>query len=95
MNDYNRCILAVDAAEVISRELDIPLWDLVDVLADCPTVDTVDKKKGTWKLKAENVGKSLFSAYECSECGEISLVVEKKRLCKFCPNCGADMRGEE
>lgn len=57
-----------------------------------PSVDVIERKKGKW------------IDYKCSECGEpipISKVMlrgkvmwERDQKPNFCPNCGADMRGE-
>ena len=65
-----------------------------------PTIES-EREKGHW------VGANIRSAsymFECSECGGIAYFVHGKcrgrnlenRYCgyNFCPNCGADMRGE-
>ena len=44
-------------------------------------------KKGEWRKVTKP---SMFDAYRCALCSE--LVYGKTH---FCPNCGADMRGEE
>jgi hypothetical protein len=46
--------------------------------------------RGEWIAHATAVGDKEYIEYSrCSECGEMALV----RM-NFCPNCGADMRGE-
>lgn len=52
-----------------------------------PTVDTV--KHGHWE------GKPIagYSTVRCSECGDA--FVENSGKWNYCPNCGADMRGEQ
>lgn len=48
-----------------------------------------ERKKGKWIDSAISIKGVPTEA--CSECGEWSYGADKK----FCPNCGADMRGEE
>lgn len=49
------------------------------------------RKKGYW-IKKEPTIKELHGCYyECSKCHKFSLPFQKLN---FCPNCGADMRGE-
>lgn len=59
-------------------------------VADAPTIDPV--KHGRW-IKAERQGCwSYADVYkQCSECGNVTFLAEKMN---YCPNCGADMRGE-
>ena len=53
------------------------------------------KRPGEWELRGEK--------YYCSECGEEAINLESEPdvysssycLTNYCPNCGADMRGEE
>ena len=40
-----RYIAAVESAEIISKELDIPLGDLVDIFAEIPTADVAEVVK--------------------------------------------------
>jgi len=53
-----------------------------DALMALPTVDAVPARHGKWML-----GVSLWY---CSECGSSYSYGDYA----FCPNCGADMRGE-
>ena len=47
--------------------------------------------QGEWgHMVADGEDGSHWYEYECSHCGEVVL-----RPYNFCPNCGADMRGEE
>lgn len=59
-----------------------------------PTADVRENVKGEWiEKKPMNFGKcvnGLGSIFKCSVCGEeISCCTTN-----YCPNCGADMRGE-
>jgi len=49
-----------------------------------------ERKKGRWKMKPDPYG---FFGYipVCSECG----CTTKRGVYKFCPNCGAEIRGEQ
>jgi len=55
---------------------------------------TEDPHKGEWIVKEMFDGDI---AYGCSECGEIFCLIDgtpTDNLYNFCPNCGADMRGD-
>lgn len=62
-----------------------------------PLMDLRERSKGEWIKKDNGFGKSI---HICSKCGEraleklvwIDTVEEVKST--FCPNCGADMGGE-
>ena len=47
------------------------------------------RPKGTWIFKNDNIAIPT-GYYQCSECKEGKLLVKDN----FCPNCGADMRGD-
>lgn len=54
----------------------------------CPITE---QKKGKWIKMSDADG--IYWA--CSECGEDIPRTESIDKINFCPNCGADMRGEE
>lgn len=56
-------------------------------VADFPTVDVVERKRGKWIDITKGGGNFLW---KCSECGELEL-----NDTYYCPNCGADMREEK
>ena len=56
-----------------------------------PTVKV--QKTGKWIEKGRSLGIPESVCYTCSECGNAWWNV--KGDWKFCPKCGADMRGEE
>lgn len=57
---------------------------VVEELERLPSV-RLERKKGRWS-KPFNMG---TYNYQCSECEKLS-----RAMYDFCPNCGADMRGE-
>lgn len=57
-----------------------------EILTAEPTADVVERKRGKWT----HDGSKWANRFICSECG-YKLFDEPTN---FCPNCGADMRGE-
>lgn len=56
-----------------------------------PTIDAVPVRHGKWIHEVRYTIDSLHSyqQYRCSECGMTYITNTK-----YCPNCGADMRGD-
>ena len=52
-----------------------------------PTVDAVPVVRGEWKEETT----CFFFIYRCSKCNASTWLGKTN----FCPNCGADMRGEK
>lgn len=53
-----------------------------------------ERKKGKW-IEQDDGWDGIY--YECSECKEAFTLIDgtpTDNLYNFCPNCGADMRGE-
>lgn len=48
-----------------------------------------ERKKGKWINRSLNILYPEYERYTCSVCGKHSYNYD------FCPNCGADMRGEQ
>lgn len=71
-------------------------WNgLVGLIEEAPTIKPADLvPKGRWEnvsyWKAKDGRLRLYTAKRCSICGGDA---RKKAKHKFCPNCGADMRG--
>ena len=61
-----------------------------------------ERKMGRWvhgrEIAREMIGDAItaifYDGWQCSEC-ECIVEEEREPLWKFCPNCGADMRGNE
>lgn len=59
---------------------------------------SAEPRKGKWVQKSKPLDLCTEWWYECSECGSRPLndrYGHPYHLSNFCPNCGADMRGEE
>ena len=75
---------------------------VIQVLHAQPTADVKPVVKGEWIEVAVTDGydiegvKTWVSVMQCTQCGFIVNAVEGHMAqYKFCPNCGADMRGEQ
>ena len=71
------------------REISTEWWCVEDMIENAPTIE--EWKKGQWihdgrKFKGGN------DWVHCSECGHLEVMASRTN---FCPNCGADMRGEQ
>ena len=96
----------IDAEKVIAALTDtlqyegMVMDELISVVANIPAADVVERKTGKW------IETTQGDHYKCSCCGvrsafwfdeENSSSWEKDMsewLSDYCPNCGADMRGE-
>lgn len=61
-----------------------------DFVEDTPTVEAKPVVRGEWIEFDIDYGGIPIVGYQCSECGQ-----SNGFLTDFCPNCGADMRGEK
>lgn len=92
MNDSISRQAAIDAINHIcpvDTEYDCTLLDRVDVryvLSDLPSAQP-ERKKGEW------IYQTKFGRIECEACGYVFRSYVYPR--NFCPNCGADMRGDK
>lgn len=89
MNDLISRQAAIDAVnerEWLTRDAkDI----LTEVIGQLPPAQ--ERKKGKWIPHEDEDGEHYGD--KCSECGEWYVMPYGKT--NFCPNCGAEMRGEE
>ena len=69
----------------IDRRYKIALLGMVTAIG-CTAKQTIERKKGKW----ENAGEYPWD--KCSVCGHCVNPYEDDYI--FCPNCGANMRGE-
>lgn len=70
------------------------------ILAILDSQPTIDPKRGKWKgywksqfMGCDDFGNPIYrdgKIYYCSKCNRRTIIKEN-----FCPNCGADMRGEK
>lgn len=68
---------------------------LLDWINHQPVADVRENVKGEW-IAVENA--CFDTSYKCSICGEeffLEVGTPKENEYNFCPNCGADMRGEK
>ena len=66
-----------------------------DRIRDLPSADVEERKHGKWKEITRYGIDSQRAICECSVCGGNAWVYDdEKRKFKYCPNCGADMRGD-
>lgn len=83
---------AIDADRLLDRckFYHLPNGDIAVPIIDVQHAPTIEpeRKKGKWTIKNGEL------AYwdVCSTCGK--MVIHKAPFYNFCPNCGADMRGE-
>ena len=62
--------------------------DVQEWLDDLPTIDAAPVRRGEWKKEPYLLGWT----HRCNRCGENYGMPHG--MFNFCPNCGADMRGE-
>lgn len=81
----------------------------VDIICDLPSAQP-ERKTGKWKIKTINTFEMAYGStgyepvYECSVCGRVEesylrfdepIMPEDADFPNYCPNCGAEMRGEQ
>ncbi len=67
------------------------------LLDDAPTADVKEVVRGVW-TRQDDTQALLSVQWKCSQCGQIiqvdGILTAIGAGWKFCPNCGADMRGK-
>ena len=74
---------------------------LMIAISEQPTADVRENVKGEWEHGDETARHYLgdacvqidYAYWRCSACGKVYEQSDKPKY-NFCPNCGADMRGE-
>ena len=84
LKEYIDCGHLRNPCEVCFSELDV-----VNLIDAQPTIEAEPVKHGKWIGYAGTIGN------ECSVCGKWLDVLQGTAEMNYCPNCGADMRGEE
>lgn len=73
---------------------------ITELINGVPSAQT-ERKRGRWKrhntYRGDDTSGYVDPDWRCSECGKRANINEyfMYDLTDFCPNCGADMRGEE
>ena len=75
--------------DLISRQMAIDALDCINGVEEVlKSLPSVQPKRGKWIIMDAG-----FPVPKCSVCGE-KANMRKRSYYNFCPNCGADMRGE-
>lgn len=87
--------------ETARRIIDSPRSksQMLAVLDSVPPVEALERKRGEWVETSESIGWEEVECAECSVCGKTLVLGDYtmddiKFDYNFCPNCGADMRGD-
>ena len=97
MDDLISRQTAIDAAdradytELAVEDVKKVTDEVIKELKQLPSAQT-ERKKGKWIRITDEV---FADRFECSECGKLPPIENFEWwLSDYCPNCGADMRGE-
>lgn len=65
-----------------------------------PAADVVERKHGKYSAKVFTAEHNIFFdaplvSFWCHECDYTDKIIADRLTYKFCPNCGADMRGDD
>ena len=65
---------------------------VIDEIKQLPPIQPAEPKRGKW-IEIEAFDDSRY--VKCDQCKTVQVFYYGKRNTNFCPNCGADMRGEQ
>ena len=78
---------------VTSTDFEETLVSVFDAIDDAPTIEP---KRGEWKPFDLTWGRSIWYCTACEESTEVPCDIwEHKPIYKYCPNCGAQMKGAD
>ena len=66
------------------------LFEATEIIDDAPTVDATEVKRGRWSPVTYGLGVTV-TRWMCSNCKKYENSYSRT---SYCPNCGADMRGD-
>ena len=69
---------------------EIPKDQVMEVIARMEDVEVEDRPKGEWVYHRNELSCVRWNKWECTVCHR-----RQENTYNFCPNCGADMRGED
>lgn len=99
----NRYIDTDQLSEELKKPVDVDnadeLWEgwhactiaVDEAIRRTPTADVRENVKGKWKIEYTGDGWNDYIDVTCTNCGK---TIKRGEPYNFCPNCGADMRGE-
>lgn len=76
----------IDVDAIPENEMNYPVWVC---LRKQPTIDAVPVVHAKW-IRPTKISGRNFDIPHCSACHEVPIGADSN----YCPNCGADMRGE-
>ncbi len=90
------CISRQEVLQLLANSIGKTNTYLQTAVLKMSSVTPQEPRKGEWCPQNDD----YFDWYECSECGygnegEMQYSSEYDVRTNYCPNCGADMRGEE
>ena len=69
---------------------------LIDAINAIKSIPTIEPKQGEWKPFDLTWGRSIWYCTACEESTEVPCDIwEHKPIYKYCPNCGARMKGAD
>ena len=81
------------ATSLIPQSMDITMGYAIakDLIRKAPVADVAPVVHGEWIIIDRT---EMFTELKCSHCGHKMLTGANSLYPNYCPNCGADMRGE-